>query len=466
MPDIALRILTALTFLMVALLAGLPFISPLIDWWTDMAVILGRLNNYAFLVAMGFLFLALLCIPMLRRDPDTRVFLATSLLVLTYAVGLTQMKSPPDHYIYAFGGLLILSGSIAAGVFAHALAARGVRVPLWISGLTVLSLAALPLPPLLIALDPEASDKFWVHVYGYGNVRAFGYSCTALVAVAAGLMTTPGRARPVLVLGAVAAVTGWTFLFWSGSRAGLVALVGGLPLMWLLMRRISRAGLAGVLGTAAAGAALSQVVPRPDDRAFDLVRRLRENMHALFGTDTSSGTPGAGASLETLDQVSSSRLQVWQWSWDKIMDAPLTGHGFHPMSRLRDEVVNLYHAHNIVLEYWLSLGLVAGTAALGMGLWLWGRALWSVRSVTDPARVSVACLISVFAVYALVSGPLFHPYQLLVFAMGVGALLGAARARPMEADDRDAPDSAFVPDATWMMGPEERDSPLHTEPPR
>ena len=149
---------------------------------------------------------------------------------------------------------------------------------------------------------------------------------------------------------------GMAALFVTQSRGALFALVAGVVVVMGLMaaRRRAVAVLSILL---VAGCASLAVVPRvPDSQRAAFAERIQKLER-----------PGA----------ESGRRLVYTAAEDQIRAHPITGVGtmsFRKIINSRSTVPGLEHglghAHNIVLEAWLSLGLL-GLAAF---FWLWGAA--------------------------------------------------------------------------------------------
>ncbi|MBI3970138.1 MAG: O-antigen ligase family protein [Chloroflexi bacterium] len=74
------------------------------------------------------------------------------------------------------------------------------------------------------------------------------------------------------------------------------------------------------------------------------------------------------------------RVHLWQASFEMVRDQPLWGVGldqflYHYPRYIRPEAwrePNLSHPHNILLDFWLRLGIL-GVVALGWAIWVFGR---------------------------------------------------------------------------------------------
>ncbi|MHB1004880.1 MAG: O-antigen ligase family protein [Chloroflexota bacterium] len=84
------------------------------------------------------------------------------------------------------------------------------------------------------------------------------------------------------------------------------------------------------------------------------------------------------------------RAYVWQAGWDMARDHPVLGIGLDNFLGLYERYMaedawpepNLSHPHNLVLDFWLSTGIVGLTGAL----WLLGRAWWRALAMWRRAQ--------------------------------------------------------------------------------
>ena len=134
------------------------------------------------------------------------------------------------------------------------------------------------------------------------------------------------------------------------------------------------------------------------------------------------------------------RLQVWQSSLAMIRDHPVLGVGLDNFLYLYQQryilpgavaEANLSHPHNLVLNFWLQLGL----AGLIAGLWLLTRAFAVARGLflasADPmvralALGSAASLVDFF-VHGLIDNSYFLPDLAVVFWLTIAVLEGLRR---------------------------------------
>jgi O-antigen ligase len=154
---------------------------------------------------------------------------------------------------------------------------------------------------------------------------------------------------------------------------------------------------------------------------------------ALVTIQESRQARGAGKTLD-----SDHRLLLWPEIIEQIRERPLTGYGFG-RGLLRDPLQedfraldpNLWHAHNIVLEALLQLG-IPGLALLALLLGLLVRAGWRYARSADER--TMACGIALIAVVAgmlvrNMTDTLFVRQNALLFWGIAGLLLGYGTSR-------------------------------------
>ncbi len=426
--DRFLRIHTLLVFMLMALV----FAGPVFDWVWGVQAVLGRINNLSMVPAALYILL-LFAVPRGMREGQERKLLLTIAILMLYAIVISLARYA--DWIDTFGGLAALMGSISAGFGAYILGKSGKGLHRRLVVMMIATLPALAVPIAMIALDPEAYEHFWLNVYGYSNIRAFGYFAAATTVLITGLAASSFESGRIvrLLCHFTALILSWSFLLWSGSRAGMVASVVAIIIGLAFTRGAKIVVLPFTLLSGALGAALSTLYVTPD-RTFGLLNRVQ---------DTAASLAEGGVT-----KASSNRIEMWQWAWGKILETPFLGRGYLPMAGMRDEGFNFYHTHNIVIEYLLSFGLIAGSAMLVLGAWVWFRAIIAGRRIGTPIAQALMMLVTLLPIYAMFSATLFFPYHLMVFMLGLGALLGwdAWNQRPEEAEE-----VPFKPKAEWMF---------------
>jgi O-antigen ligase len=401
------------------------------DWSTEVQTLLGRINNLSALAALIYIFM-LFPIPRMMRSGKERVLLISLSMLMLYAICISVERY--TDFIITFGGLITLMGAISAGLGAYALGKSGKGIHTRIAVFTILTLPALGFAPALISLDTDAYAKFWLNVYGYSNVRVFGYFAAATTVILSGLvMASLNQKRLYLaIVHFLALAFSWSMLFWSGSRAGMIAVAISICVSWVIFWRKEIVQIPFVIASGAVGALLSMLYYIPDS-AFGIVNRVQKTVSTIGNGDAAG--------------LSSGRFDLWQWAWDRILEEPLLGRGYLPMSGMRTPEFNYYHTHNIILEYFLSFGLIVGSIALALALTIWVKALIAARRIDKPVAHALTMLVILLPIYAMFSATLFFPFHLMIFMTSMGALIGwdvFLRSPPQE-------EEIFRAEADWMF---------------
>ncbi|NDJ86324.1 MAG: hypothetical protein GYB66_10590 [Chloroflexi bacterium] len=109
------------------------------------------------------------------------------------------------------------------------------------------------------------------------------------------------------------------------------------------------------------------------------------------------------------------RLNLWRSTVEMIEDRPLTGVGLDQfLYAYRSRYIlpegsadpDLSHAHNIVLDYWVRLGLFGVVIAIWLQVWFWKTALKTARSLRSGDRMLFALALGSMGMmaYALAHG--------------------------------------------------------------
>jgi O-antigen ligase len=132
--------------------------------------------------------------------------------------------------------------------------------------------------------------------------------------------------------------------------------------------------------------------------------------------------------LDMSQGTSFARVQVWRAGLDLAGQSPLLGIGLdnflyrYPRALPPDTPFepNLSHPHNLILQFWLELGL-AGLAALGWLLWRFMRLIWPLASGPGARPVERVLAIGAlgsmtdFMVHGLVDNSYFLPDMAVIF---------------------------------------------------
>ncbi|PPE70028.1 polymerase [Caldimonas thermodepolymerans] len=321
---------------------------------------------------------------------------------------------------------LVLAAAAACAWAAGVARARIVWAGLLVAGCAGVAIA------LVQYFAPSLADGRWIAVptvpgRAFGNLRQPNlFSTLLLLALCAGVWLLAPMRLPRWV---VPAVVAWLLLgvALSSSRTGMVG-TGVLVLWGLLDRGLPRHARASLLASVAIVAAWWAL---------------------LWAWGHLGGTTFyAEARLSTGSDISSSRFGIWRNTLALVAAHPWTGVGWGDFnyawtfSAFPGRPVAFFdHAHNLVLQLMVELGVPAALALLGALAWLLWRARGGLRH-PDAQRASLAaCCLAMLALlgwHSLLEYPLWYPYFLFPAAFVLGTYLaiggvsraGDAAARP------------------------------------
>jgi O-antigen ligase len=148
----------------------------------------------------------------------------------------------------------------------------------------------------------------------------------------------------------------------------------------------------------------------------------------------------AGGAVTTLVREGrEGRLELWRDSLQLIARHPWVGVGWGNFSAARWTELstpllepNMGHAHNLVLNLAVELGLPAAMLVLlPLGWALWRGVGAGLRRGATPQAWLLASLLLVVLTYSLLEFPLWHAYFLLPFALALGLSDGPSVALPV-----------------------------------
>ncbi|WP_341209734.1 O-antigen ligase family protein [uncultured Sphingomonas sp.] len=268
--------------------------------------------------------------------------------------------------------------------------------------LAVLTVWRFQLPPPAASV-PGGVIEWGSALPGFINVRHFG-SWTG--AIAAGLMLELlyGEEEDQRAL-SLAYLFAAGLTCWSGTRAAVLALAVVATIALVSLRRWpTRAHMMRV--TALSVLALALALPLlPDNGDFYLY---------------------ATGDAQSANAVTGQRLDLWQATFARWLDAPLFGWGSG--STFWEVYVGWTHTqpHNVVLQFLISWGVVGAAG----GLWLLGRAIVAThRTGIDDARLlPLTGMLYSLLFMSLLEGMLHYPRFIMMIAVGF-AVLFAERER-------------------------------------
>ena len=312
--------------------------------------------------------------------------------------------------------------------------------------------------PFIVSLFRDAYEaKEWVQeVYGFGNPRALGQYATVIIAIMIGvspdiLKKNHSPYRKIIFLGFLSMM--WSILMWSGSRAGVASLLIGIPIAFALIGSIQwKSLLAGVISMViGAGISLLYYIP---NSAYSILARLSglENSFATKGITTNA-----------INEISSSRLDVWAWSIKAISIKPLTGWGFLPLYKMRslketitpddpnfdliNTIPNVAHAHNIILDYSTGFGIPLSILIFTIVAFLWVKAAVNVRKNPTVINTTSLMILTILPIYSMMSIVLLLPFQMIIFSTCLGSMIAA---KPTPSADQDSTDGFLTNSASHV----------------
>jgi O-antigen ligase len=145
---------------------------------------------------------------------------------------------------------------------------------------------------------------------------------------------------------------------------------------------------------------------------------------------------GATVKRDTIGWSQDPRLAIWPEVTARILDHPLTGKGFgrEVMKKAYPELLSakypdVWHAHNLFLNYGMSMG-IPGMVAIALLFFALLRKFWAL-SRADDRVIAMAGICGVFLVVGVVArnqtNDLFQRDQALLFWSIAGMLLGYAQ---------------------------------------
>jgi O-antigen ligase len=343
-----------------------------------------------------------------------RIFVLLGLFLVAGVLLRTVMA--PETTIYGVVGSWILVFVVASGFAAYTLGLRDVPIHKTLVIACFVIAAFVPLAPILVAISPEAYDPYYLRVYGYSNVRVLGYfagmALTVFILMLPRVIELSKGNMSYLVGYTFALSVVWSVLFWSGSRAGMVAVSAAVIMSWALIKWPGFKSIFLTFGAATAGGFASLLYFEPDEE-FGLLGRIHKT--------TSGFTNG------NMTQITSNRNDLWYWAMDRIMEAPWGGHGLYAMSHMRPKDFNFFHTHNVILEFALGVGIPLAVLLIGIVLVLFVKAGLVARRSGDFFAVSCFGLVAMIAGLAQLTAALFFPFTQMVFLMGLGGLIAFGR---------------------------------------
>ncbi len=258
-------------------------------------------------------------------------------------------------------------------------------------------------------VSPDPFFGWGIAVPGFISGRLFGALCGAVLALLIGLVVRESRAGRVVGWHYAAVTLAAGMMIWSGTRGAIVG-VGGATVIGLAVARTvpSAAVTARLILCLIVSAVLATALLPYDDPYFRLIEPK----------DFGSGNAASGG-----------RLNLWHAAVSAIQAYPLFGAGDGALPMLVPEGVFPHmHPHNVVLQFLLNWGVIAGTA----GLYLIARAAWRAHLVvwSRPWLMPVLMMLDTLLIMALFDGILYFSQFVVIALIGFASILASGRAEP------------------------------------
>lgn len=400
-----------------------PFLSVPTDFFFGAAKGIGWTGNLALITAFFFALSLRGMSKVLVGGRDKALMIFCIIFVAYAAIGL---KFGPNNFILSLAAILGIAGGIGAGFGAYVLAKSGTDPLAPLLRWTLIgSLPLLALPFLVEATLPRFEGKEWMlNLYGFTNPRSLGHYSTIAIVILVGLtaavLPRGAQARAWRIPHFVLLTAMWAILMWSGSRGGVAALGIGLLVSCLVLWRLKLVEVIWNAAAALIGSAISVLFVIPHN-SYGVLNRFV----SFAETARESAATGGGATA-VAEAAATGRIEVWSWAIARIAERPWFGWSYMPMRGIeRDDHPGLAHAHNIVLDYAMGFGIPIAMLIVALVVWLWWRAGIAARRAGTPAAQTAFHLATVLPVYSMLSAVLISPYQLSVFGVVIGGLIGA-----------------------------------------
>ena len=350
---------------------------------------------------------------------EEKILLAAVLVLFCY--GIFGMYHFQNHNIVILCGLVGILGGYGAGLGSFAIAKTGQDLLPYVWRCIVIgAIPLLSLPAFVAITIEDQSSREWVFgMYGFGNIRALGQYTGLAIAV---LIFATGKAlltkaKPNIAIHFIFLTGLWSVIAWTGSRAAILSVVIAYAVVYVWAHRFAFKELLVNSIAAVVGIALSTLYAIPN-AAFGIVDRV--------ASDATVAQSNTGDFAVTLNSLSSNRFGVWSWTLENIFDHPWMGSGYLFMISLdSNERPSVAHAHNIVLDYMVGFGIPVALSVLILVLTLWCKVMNIVRRTPSTENLIAACVITMLPINSMLSAGLILPFELAIFSVIIGALLGS-----------------------------------------
>jgi O-antigen ligase len=305
------------------------------------------------------------------------------------------------------------------------------RAPRLLDGFAVGLVGALALN--FAALPPELAG--W-------HVQGLIWFASPFLGRASALVGQPNQ----LAIFAVMAWCAAFYLWWRGVLPAWAHVLASLMVACLVSTAGSRSGsLAWLLSLLMSALALrAHAHQRTGRRLLWLAAALFVAAQWAWGPGGLAGhflstEAGSGAVTSVVREGREGRLELWRDSLQLIVLHPVFGVGWGNFSAARWAELstpllepNMGHAHNLVLNLAVELGLPAALLVLLPLAWvLWWAVRAGLRRQAPAQAWLLASLLLVVSTYSLLEFPLWHAHFLLPFALWLGLADGPTVGLPV-----------------------------------
>jgi len=254
--------------------------------------------------------------------------------------------------------------------------------------------------------------------FGFGHVRHFGYYALVMLVISCGLLWRAIYNGQSLLIAAyfTSAVAAWAWLFAIGGRGPFFAFIVSTVATALVNRRyFTKRFVAALVASLAIGLAIS--VPVSPD-VYGPAR--------LLSTLTES---------TTLNEFSSSRLEIWRDALTLILNHPYFGIGpdgyLYELSR---KYVTTLHPHGIVPQIFLDWGIPGALLFLTVVIMLFIELSRRVSKLhgEECDRTGMYWAVLAIATFSLIDGVLYFPRPVLIFLVLSSILFASLHKKPVE----------------------------------
>jgi putative inorganic carbon (HCO3(-)) transporter len=363
-------------------------------------------------LASGALSRALEAVPLRLRG--------VGLAFLTLGACATVGTLSPSHALAEWSMFVMLG--LAAIVVAREWAAanalsryRLLQTLGWLCGLYSLRVLLV----YAAAVGAHAQLPFQSLGAGFSNVRFLNHAQTALLPLLVLLIVGSPRASWTRRAAFSVAAYWWSLIFFTESRATMLALAAGAAVAWMLRRRHAKPMLATMLATALAGAALYGLLYFVIPVAAGLdAYAMPGNMLARSASDPISG-----------------RQFLWRRAAGLIVQHPVLGVGPQHFAHFGADLQTGAHPHDWLLQIAVEWGLPALLCVLlllGAGVRDLLRAGKAIEPDAQPNQAACATwilAITAIVVDSLLSGVLVMPQSQMTLVLVIGAAMGWVRSQ-------------------------------------